>query len=200
MDEAILQSIRGIVDVLLNPGRMSLDLADMRTLLKGAGQATVAVGFGKGDSRVEDVTRGLQEYPFAQNGRMTAARSLLISISGGPDLGMREVNTLESEIGKLVEGEPKLGTGIHTHESMQGEIRCMIMAAGLTTPAEPESKDFPLFGDHDPSIAVYRPQGWARPGARPAGERDPQPAREDNVEVPAYLRKGKSTPAPGGRG
>jgi hypothetical protein len=76
----------------------------------------------------------------------------------------------------------------------------MIMAAGLTAPVEPETKDFPLFGDSDPSIAVYRPQGWSRPGVRPEGAREAQPAREDNVEVPAYLRKGKSGTVPGVRG
>lgn len=210
MDEAILQSIRGIVDVLLRPGRMSLDLADMRTLLKGAGQASVAVGFGKGENRVADVARSLADYPFAQDGHMTASRSLLVSISGGPDLGMREVDELTGEIGKLAEGEPKMALGVHTDEALQGEVRCMIMAAGLTVPVEPEAKDFPLFGDHDASVAVYRPQGWARPGARPgrgeppyptrpAGERENAPAREDNVEVPAYLRKGKSGPAPTAR-
>lgn len=204
MDEAILESVRGIVDVMLHPGRMSLDLADMRTILKGAGQATVAVGFGKGDSRVADVARGLAEYPFAQDGRVTAARSLLVSIAGGPDLGMREVAALQGEIEKLAEGEPKIAISVHTDESMQGEVRCMIMAAGLTAAVEPTTKDFPLFGDHDQTVSVYRPQSWSRPGARPGGpgaaERDNAPAREDNVEVPAYLRKGKNGPPPGGRG
>jgi cell division protein FtsZ len=192
MDEVILQAIRAIVDVLLHGGRMSLDLADLRTLFKGAGLAAFSTGYGKGEGRVAGVIRGLSEYPFVQPGQFERARNVLVSISGGPDLGLKEVDELSVAIGNLHAGEPQTAIGIYQDESLQGELRAMVLAAGVV-PAEEPQDEYELFAGREaaarPGATPYRPAGWSGRGGRPAPEREPAPVDEDNIEVPAYLRK-----------
>jgi len=200
MDEVILQAIRAIVDVVLRGGRMSLDLADLRTLFKGAGLAAFSTGYGKGEGRVASVARGLSEYPFVQPGQFEQARHMLVSISGGPDLGLREVDELSAEIGKLAAGEPKTATGIYQDESLQGELRAMVLAAGLD-PVEPSRAEYELFAGRDQAARagapLHRPAGWSGRPRGAATEREAVPVVDDNIEVPAYLRKPRNGPARG---
>ncbi|MEK7474517.1 MAG: cell division protein FtsZ [Candidatus Coatesbacteria bacterium] len=200
MDEVILQAIRAIVDVLLRGGRMSLDLADLRTLFKGAGLAAFSTGYGKGEGRVAGVIRGLSEYPFAQGGQFERARNVLVSISGGPDLGLKEVDELSTAIGNLHAGEPQTATGIYQDESLQGELRAMVLAAGVV-PAEEPQDEYELFAGREAAARTgatpYRPAGWAGRTGRPAPEREAAPVDEDNIEVPAYLRKPRNGVAKG---
>ena len=200
MDEVILQAIRAIVDVLLHGGRMSLDLADLRTLFKGAGLAAFSSGYGKGEGRVAGVARGLSEYPFNQPGQFEQARHMLVSISGGPDLGLREVDELVAEIGKLTVGEPKTATGIYQDESLQGELRAMVLAAGIS-PVEPSRAEYELFAGRDqaakPGATLYRASSWSGRIRGMATEREAAPVDDDNIEVPSYLRKPKNGPSRG---
>ena len=200
MDEVVLQAIRAIVDVLLRGGRMSLDLADLRTLFKGAGLAAFSTGYGKGEGRVAGVARGLTEYPFVQPGQLEQARHMLVSISGGPDLGLKEVDELSVAIGNLHAGEPQTAIGIYQDESLQGELRALVLAAGVV-PAEEPQDEYELFAGREaaarPGATPYRPAGWGGRIGRPAPDREPVPVDEDNIEVPAYLRKPRNGAAKG---
>jgi len=197
MDEVILQAVRGVVDILLRPGRMNVDLADIRTLFKGAGQAAFAVGTGKGESRVADATRALLEFPFLEEGQLGSSKSLLVSLSGGPDLAMSEVKAITAELGKVAEGDVKLAQGIYLDESMQGEIRVQVLASSLSS-VEPFPPEFELHAEKDQlrGIPLYQPSLWPQRQSRPAGDREAGPVREDkdNMDIPAYLRKGKNGP------
>ncbi len=177
---------------------MSLDLADMRTLFKGAGQAAFAVATGKGETRVEDVTRELAEFPLNEEGQLGGAKSLLVGLSGGPDLGLREMESIATGVARLVGGEPRTAVGSHIDESMQGEIRAMVLAAGLSS-SELVTPEFQLHAQEQGmrGIPLYRSSLKSARGHEPAsGERELSPSRADNMEIPAYLRKGKNGPTP----
>ena len=201
MDEAVLQAVRGIVDVLIRGGRMSLDLADMRTLLKGAGQAAFAVGSGKGETRVVDIIKGLKEYPFLDDGRLGSPRDLLVSLIGGRDLLSREIEEITSSVASMADGDPKMTLGMQIDETMQGEIRAMVLAAGQVQPSAPATQDFDLFGDAllRGVPGLYRPAQFSK-GRGPGAEREQVPAGKDDSEYPSYLRKGKGLQFPGARG
>ncbi len=192
MDEVVLQAIRGIVDVLLRPGRMSLDLADLRALFKGAGQSTFAVATGKGESRVDDVLRGLAEFPFLDPCAFSAAMNLLVSLCGGPDLEMHEMEKLTTGMGRIAAGDPKMAMGIHLDESIQGEIRAMLLAGGVNT-MEPSPDEYELFsGKVDMhGVPLYRPSQWPQRQANGI-DREISSLRDDDTDVPAYLRKRKN--------
>ncbi len=199
MDEAILAAIRGVVDVLLRGGRMSYDLADLKTLFKGAGLSAFACGTGKGDGRIATVTRELAEYPLLDAGRLASARSLLLSIAAGPDLTHREVEELSAEVERLVGGDPALAPAIWQDDSLSGEVRAVLLAGGLTA-VEASRPEYELFPGRDATLRGSVATGRAAPGwaPRPArGPADPEPApapREENTEVPAYLRRGRIVP------
>lgn len=200
MDDAILSAIRGVVDVLLRGGRMSYDLADLKTLFKGAGLSAFACGTGKGDGRVATVARELAEYPLLDGGGLASARSLLLSIAAGPDLEHRELEELCSEVERLIGGEPTLAPAIWQDESLAGEVRAVLLAGGLT-PTETPRSEYELFPGREAtlrgSVATGRPAtGWSPRPARGPADTDPAGSpREENTEVPAYLRRGRSGPA-----
>lgn len=199
MDEIVLKAIRGIVDVLLRPGRMSLDLADLKSVFKGAGRAVFAVGGGKGEGRVDDALAELNAFPFLDPGQLAGSSNLLVSLCGGPDLQMQEMDRLTRGLTKLAEGDPKMALGIHLEESLQGEVRAMVLGAGVAAveaPAEeePDVKN----GEQAWLVPLYRPaqwpqrQGGSREGGRASSDREVITVREDDTDVPAYLRKGKN--------
>ena len=201
MDEAVLAAIRGIVDVLLRPGRINLDLADLKTMLKNAGKGIFGIGAGKGGERVTEAVRGVREYPFLNEGHLRVARSLLVSISGGPDLGIHEIQDITAEISKMVDGEPKIALGMNLDESLQGELRIMVLAAGVGEPEIKAEEEYRLQAEQDfgGRVPLYRSHVIAAKSVRPALPSLDFPAVADDTETPAYLRKGKGGTL-GGRG
>jgi len=207
MDEAILMAIRGMVDVLMKPGRINLDLADMRSLLKGTGRTAFGIGAGKGESRMSDALRGLGEYPFLADANASDVSGMLISITGGADLGAREVEEVVQQVRSMAGGEPRLAFAINLDEALQGEMRVMMLAAGLTTPVmEPEQDILATFEERKPAVAatretLYRPERLAR-HAVPAA---PEPGaikegQEKSQYLPAYMRRPGKNGSPQGRG
>ncbi len=194
MDESILNVLKGIVDILLCPGRMNLDLADLRTLFKNAGKGTFAVGSGRGESRVADAIQSLKTFPFLQDPDRTTARSLLVSLAGGPDMTLREIEQITSEMGSLIGTGAKFAQGIHQDEALQSELRVMVMAAGISQ-VEREIPEQAQFGEEDAFIRGMLPlRGVHVPGRRTGADSDqPFAVPEDTRETPAYIRRTKGT-------
>jgi cell division protein FtsZ len=190
MDEAILMAIRGMVDVLMKPGRINLDLADMRGLLKGCGRTAFGVGAGKGEMRLTDALHGLAEYPFLAEALSSDIGRMLISITGGADLGAKEVEDLVDQVRNMAGGDPRLAFAINVDEALHGEMRVMLLAAGLTVP-EPEQEMLATYEERKPSVApresLYRPERLARQVSSSTPE--PVAAKEGQVKsqyLPAY--------------
>lgn len=205
MDEAILAAVRGLVDVLLQMGRMSLDLADLRTLFKGSGRAAFALGAGKGDTRVADVLRGLSRYPFVQDVPLGTAHSLLLSVAGGTDLGLAEMDELKKGVAELTGGD-RGASSVLCSESLQGELRAMIFGAGFGQAVE-HTAEYPLYGDGGETQrggGLPHLRGTLATGRMPRSGTDGDgfPSLQDSPDMPAFLRRGvkRNGPVAGGRG
>lgn len=207
MDDAILMAIRGIVDVLMKPGRINLDLADMRSLLKNTGHTAFGVGAGKGETRMADALRGLNEYPFLVGVNESNVSGMLISITGGSDLGAKEVQDVVHEVRRMAVGEPRMAFAINVDEALQGEMRIMMLAAGVTEPVEEPEKELLAGLETAPAPApvresMYRPERLARHAVsavpEPVGAKE---GAEKSQYLPAYMRRpGKNGGSPQGRG
>ena len=209
MDEAILMAIRGMVDVLMKPGRINLDLADMRSLLKNTGRTAFGVGAGKGESRMADALHALSSYPFLAGAGTSDVSGMLISITGGTDLGAKEVEDVVKQVRSMAGGEPRMAFAINVDESLQGEMRVMMLAAGLTEPAiEPEQDPLAGYSNDrkqavsNPGEAMYRPDRLARHTLPAVPESSPmKEGQEKSAYLPAYMRRpGKNGGSPQGRG
>lgn len=203
MDEAVLGAVRGIVDALIRPGRINLDLADLRGLLKGAGLTSFGVGAGKGEARLADAIRGLTESPFLADPQVHEAGGLLVSITGGLDLGMKEVNEVVRQVRGMAGGNPRIAFGVTIDEALQGEMRVMLLTVGLNVPPS-EEEGSELFPEHRAAPAretLYRPERLARGQIRPAQETpEGNQAVAENIDTPAYLRRRNKSGPPVGRG
>jgi cell division protein FtsZ len=207
MDEAILMAIRGMVDVLMKPGRINLDLADMRSLLKNTGHTAFGVGVGKGESRMADALHGLEHYPFLTGTRESDVSGMLISITGGTDLGAKEVEDVVQQVRGMVGGEPRLAFAINVDETLQGEMRVMMLAAGLTEPVlEPEQDMLPVYNERKPAASssaetLYRPERLARHAIPAVPEPSLMKEGQDKAQyLPAYMRRPGKNGSPQGRG
>ena len=201
MDEVVLAAVRGLVEVIVRGGRMSHDLADLRTLLRGAGLSAFAMGAGKGEDRVAAAVRELAEFPFIDADRLGTARSLLANIAGGTDLTLHEIAELQAELQALTGAEPTLAPAIWQDESLQGEVRLTVLAAGLAETAAARAGD-DLFLDRGllrGSPIARGAAGPARPG-RPGALAEAAVIAEEDLERPAYLRKPRPGLVPGPRG
>ncbi len=195
MDDAILMAIKAIVDVLLRPGRMNLDLADLRAIFRGAGQAAFAIGSGKGESRLAEALESLKSFPFLPDLGRSSAKSLLVSMSGGPDLALDEVEGVANEVNRLVGRDLKFAQGIHQEDILTGELRVMLMAAGLS-PAGYEPPREGAAGAEDSYIRGMVPLRGKIAMKTTRGEDDellfPDPVDPENM--PAYIRRTKNGP------
>lgn len=208
MDEAILMAIRGMVDVLMKPGRINLDLADMRSLLKNTGHTAFGVGAGKGETRLADALRNLGEYPYLADANASDVSGMLISITGGSDLGAKEVEDVVQQVRGMVKGEPRLAFAINVDEALHGEMRIMMLAAGLTAPVEePEQDILASFEERKPAVSpvrdsLYRPERLARHALPAVSETAVvKEGQEKSQYLPAYMRRpGKNGGSPQGRG
>src|SRR2546421_10798516 len=90
-DDVLRQGVQGISDLVTLPGLINLDFADVRTIMSEAGNALLGIGMGHGDDRATDAARAATESPLLETS-MEGARKILLSITGGPDLSLWEIN------------------------------------------------------------------------------------------------------------
>ena len=91
-DEVCLNAVQGISDLVIAPGLINVDFADVRTIMTGMGRALMGTGFGKGDKRAIEAAQMAISSPLLEDVSIDGATGILINITGGPDLTLHEVN------------------------------------------------------------------------------------------------------------
>ena len=100
-DDVLRQGVQGISDLIVFPGLINLDFADVKTIMQGQGQALMGIGFGSGDTRAADAAKDAVASPLLET-TIAGAKGILLNVTGGPDLTLYEVNEaaqLVSEFG-----------------------------------------------------------------------------------------------------
>ena len=101
-DDVLRQGVQGISDLIVFPGLINLDFADVKTIMQGQGQALMGIGFGSGDTRAADAAKDAVASPLLET-TIDGAKGILLNVTGGPDLTLYEVNEaaqLVSEFGR----------------------------------------------------------------------------------------------------
>jgi len=129
-DDVLRQGVQGICDLITMPGLINLDFADVRTVMTDAGNALMGIGYSSGDDRaVEAVERALRS-PLIE-GEMTGARGILLSIAGGEDLSLYEVNQAAEIVRQRATDDTNIIFGATIDERLNGQVWVTVVATGF---------------------------------------------------------------------
>jgi cell division protein FtsZ len=170
-DQVLYSGIACIVDLIVKEGLINLDFADVQAVMKGMGTAMMGTGEATGEDRALMAANEAIANPLLDNITLSGAQGLLISIVGGSDLTLYEVDTAASHIRKEVAGDANIIVGATTEEGMNDRIRVSIVASGMmgAKSAQSHSAAAPNFHQLTPS-PVQNPPHVPASNPRPPGD------------------------------
>ena len=130
-DDILLQAVRGISDLIITPGLINLDFADVRTVMAEMGLALMGAATASGENRAVEAAQKAVSSPLLEDVSIHGARGLLINITGGPDLGLHEVNEAATMIQEEAHEDANIIFGAVIDERMKDEIRVTVIATGF---------------------------------------------------------------------
>jgi cell division protein FtsZ len=130
-DEVLLQAVRGISDLIITPGLINLDFADVRTVMAEMGLALMGASTATGENRAIEAAQRAISSPLLEDISIQGARGVLINITGGPDLCLHEVNEAASMIQEEAHEDANIIFGAVIDETMTDEIRITVIATGF---------------------------------------------------------------------
>jgi cell division protein FtsZ len=154
-DDVLRQGVQGISDLVTLPGLINLDFADVRTIMSGAGTALLGIGMGTGERRAIEAAERAVASPLLETS-MEGARSILLSITGGPDLSLWEVNESAKAVAEAAHPDANIIFGAMVDEKLADNVWVTVIATG--------------YGDG-------RPPRMREPGRDRADERAGEPRR-----------------------
>ena len=130
-DDVLLQAVRGISDLIITPGLINLDFADVRTVMAEMGLALMGASTATGENRAIEAAQRAISSPLLEDISIQGARGVLINITGGPDLCLHEVNEAASMIQEEAHDDANIIFGAVIDETMTDEIRITVIATGF---------------------------------------------------------------------
>ncbi len=131
-DDVLLQGVQGITDLIMTPGLINLDFADVRSVMKDAGNALMGIGRARGDDRAIDAARLAMSSPLLE-ASIDGARGVLLLIAGGSDLGLLEANAAADLVGSSAHPEANIIFGAVIDDTLGDEVKVTVIAAGFDT-------------------------------------------------------------------
>jgi cell division protein FtsZ len=203
-DEVLRQAVEGVSDLITTPGSINLDFADIKAIMEDAGSALMGVGVAMGEKRAEEAARAAINSPLLDIS-INGAKGVLLSIAGGEDLSLLEVQAAAQIVTESIDKNAKVIFGTSKDERLRkGEIRVTVIATGF--PEEGPGSRTPLFqmtqkkkedestmGKIYNTIAAPTKDDESVP---PISEKKPEPTPkvdedDDWTGVPAFLRRSK---------
>jgi len=130
-DDVLLQAVRGISDLIITPGLINLDFADVRTVMAEMGLALMGAASASGENRAIEAAQKAISSPLLEDISIQGARGVLINITGGPDMCLHEVNEAASMIQQEAHEDANIIFGAVIDESITDEIRITVIATGF---------------------------------------------------------------------
>ncbi|MBI4032398.1 cell division protein FtsZ [Candidatus Berkelbacteria bacterium] len=209
VDDVLRQGVQGISDLITLHGIINVDFADVRTIMANAGSALMGIGYGTGDNRAVEAARAAIDSPLLELS-IDGAKGILFNITGGPDLGMYEIDEAAKIITESADPDANIIFGAIVDEAMAGEVKVTVIATGFDDTAErrkqmEKREERPAVQSQTPRLGALtgRSFGFPRRQEEPAtaaypqfqppqAPEPPQPdlaPEEDELEVPAFIRR-----------
>ncbi len=200
-DQVLMQGVSGITDLITTPGLINLDFADVKAVMSNAGSALMGIGSARGEDRARAAAEMAVSSPLLE-ASIDGAHGVLLSISGGSDLGLFEVSAAANLVQTAAHEDANIIFGTVINDALGDEVRVTVIAAGFDNnqmqrrqpvarpPAEtrPEPRQAaqpgrpvvgsqPVVAQHNPGVAPPRP---------PIPQ--PRPPADDDLDVPDFLK------------
>jgi cell division protein FtsZ len=130
-DDVLRQAIQGISDLILVPGLINLDFADVKTIMSGMGIAIMGTGIGQGESRAMDAANAAISSPLLEDASVRGARGVIINVTGGSDLSLIEVSEASAIIQEAAHEDANIIFGAVVDERMAGRVKITVIATGF---------------------------------------------------------------------
>ncbi len=130
-DEVLQQGVRGITDLMVMPGLINLDFADVRSVMHEMGKAMMGTGEAEGDGRALEAAEKAIANPLLDGVSMQGAKGVIVSITGGEDMRLMEVDEAANHIRELVDPDANIIWGSAFNENLDGRIRVSVVATGI---------------------------------------------------------------------
>ncbi len=130
-DSALLQAVQGISDLITEPGEINIDFADVKTVMKGKGDALIGLGFGEGTDRAIEAAKQSINNPLLENASIEGAKAVLVNIAGSDNLTLQEYQDVVELITKNVDEEALITAGQSYNPSLGERIRVTVVATGF---------------------------------------------------------------------
>ena len=155
-DDVLRQGVQGITDLITVPGLVNLDFADVRTIMRDAGSALMGIGAASGENRAAEAARSAVSSPLLESS-IEGATGILLNITGGPDIGLFEVNEAAEVVTSAADQNANVIFGAVIDDAMGDEVRVTVIATGFGGGAAAVARG--PAGDAAPSRAPSRSRG-----------------------------------------
>src|ERR671921_2473773 len=180
-DDVLRQAVQGISDLIIVPGLINLDFADVKTIMAGMGLALMGAGRASGENRALEATQQAISSPLLEEATIEGAKGVLINITGGSDLTLYDVNEASSIIREAADENANIIFGAVIDESLRDEMKITVIATGFdkdmsdtgTTAHTTVSAPAPRYAQASPDLST----------------RSVAPTRSDDLDVPTFIRK-----------
>lgn len=208
-DDVLRQGVQGISDLITEPGEINIDFADVKTVMKGNGDALMGIGIGSGDNRAVDAATNAINNPLLEDAKIEGARAILVSVTGGNDLCLSEFEEVLKIITASADRQALIIAGTSINGSLDEQIKVTVVATGFNgrkrVTVKPEETEDEQQGDiisYDEWIKMRKgvsaaSAGTAAAGAPTAGPKGPgdflvgRNSKEADLNVPTVLREKK---------
>src|SRR3954470_20662690 len=162
-DEVLQQGVRGITDLMVMPGLINLDFADVRSVMSEMGKAMMGTGEADGDNRAIEAAEKAISNPLLDGVSMKGAKGVIISITGGEDMRLMEVDEAASHIKELVDPDANIIWGSAFNNDIGGKIRVSVVATGIEADAVTQAAPAKVFTfpARSPAGATLEPEAPA---------------------------------------
>jgi cell division protein FtsZ len=193
-DDILRQAVQGISDIITIPGIINRDFADVKTIMQGMGYAMMGTAVASGENRAVEAARQAISSPLLEDATIDGARGILLNITGSGSLGLHEVHEASTIIQQAADDDANIIFGAVLNEAMGDEVKITVIATGFKEESVGLRRR-PAAETTAPSPPALMREEEERPATRielepvEEGELVTAPDVEEDLDVPAYLRK-----------
>ena len=207
-DDVLYQGVKGVTDLMLRPGLINLDFADVRAVMDEMGKAMMGTGEAEGENRAIQAAEKAIANPLLDEISLEGAKGVLINITGGYDLTLFELDEAANKIREKVDGEANIIVGSTLDTGMEGKMRVSVVATGidalakeLETPVPRRSMAAPLAPIAEVAAPVEQPMQEAPAAVAAVAEPIAEPVAQErtlfeNLDAPAAQPAAAYQPEP----
>ncbi len=182
-DSALLQAVQGISDLITEPGEINIDFADVKTIMKGKGDALIGLGFGEGANRAVDAAKLAISNPLLENASIDGAKSVLVNLAGGDNLTLQEYQDVVEVITESCAEDALIIAGQSYNQALGDRIKVTVIATGfeqreVSTTFDPETDVFKRRLEETEKKKEAPQPVSEEPKPEPRQEVPPQPQRQ----------------------